>query len=353
MKALIWTAIMGFRMYFRDRSSVFWGMLFPILLMVLIGLAFGRVDTIMFTVGVVGDAGQPGARVIREGLARVSVFRLVEEPTLDGALRALRSGRRVLVVVLPRSGQSLDVYYDAGRPQDSGTALLVLERFVAEANLRMSGAPAALDVQTHSVTTQSTRFIDFLLPGILALTLAQNGLMGVSWTVTSYRQRLVLKRILATSVSPSAFLSGLLVRYVTVNLVQLMLITLVGVVFFGARLVGNLAVLAGLAIVGSVVFTSVGLTISTMSRTPEAANVTASVLNFPMMFLAGTFWPRELMPEAVQPIVAYLPLSPLVDAMRGVGARGEPVTAFLPGLAYLVVWGIAALAVASRKFRWE
>jgi len=353
VKALVFTALMGFRMYFRDRSSVFWGMLFPILLMTLIGLAFGRIDSLTFTVGVVGDGAGPAAQVVRTRLAQVPAVRLVTERSLDDALKALRAGRRVLVVVLPGGSEALEVYYDAARPQDSRTALLLLERFVAEANLRLSGATPVVELRAHSVTSQSSRFIDFLLPGILALTLAQNGLMGVSWTVTSYRQRLVLKRIIATPVNPLLFLGGLLVRYASVGIVQLAVITLVGMLAFGARLAGSLPLLAVLAIGGSLVFTSVGIAISTVARTPESANVMGSVLNFPMMFLAGTFWPRELMPEAIRPIIAYLPLSPLVDAMRAVGARGEALGPYLPGLAYLFGWGVLALAVAGRRFRWE
>lgn len=353
MKALVFTALMGFRMYFRDRSSVFWGMLFPILLMTLIGLAFGRIDSLTFTVGVVGDGAGPAAQVVRTGLAQVPAVRLVAERSLDDALKALRAGRRVLVVVLPGGSEALEVYYDAARPQDSRTALLILERFVAEANLRLSGATPVVELSAHSVTSQSSRFIDFLLPGILALTLAQNGLMGVSWTVTSYRQRLVLKRIIATPVNPLLFLGGLLVRYASVSMVQLAVITLVGMLAFGARLAGNPLLLAVLGIGGSLVFTGVGIAISTVARTPESANVMGSVLNFPMMFLAGTFWPRELMPEAIRPIIAYLPLSPLVDAMRAVGARGEALGPYLPGLAYLFGWGVLALVVAGRRFRWE
>lgn len=353
MKALVFTALMGFRMYFRDRSSVFWGMLFPLLLMTLIGLAFGRIDTLTFTVGVVGQSASPAAQVVRTGLADVPAVRLVAERSLGDALASLRAGRRVLVVVLPQPGEAMDVYYDAARPQESQTALLVLERFVAEANLRVAGATPAVDVRAHSVTTRSARFIDFLLPGILALTLAQNGLMGVSWTVTSYRQRLVLKRVIATPVQPALFLGGLLVRYASVSLVQLAVITIVGMLAFGARLTGSLGLLALLAIGGTVVFTSMGIAISTLARTPESANVMGSVMNFPMMFLAGTFWPRDLMPEAIRPLIAYLPLSPLVDAMRAVGARGEGLGAYLPGLAYLAGWGALALAVAARRFRWE
>jgi len=78
-----------------------------------------------------------------------------------------------------------------------------------------------------------------------------------------------------------------------------------------------------------------------------------SLVNFPMMFLSGTFWPRDLMPEAIRPVIAYLPLSPLVDAMRGVGASGEPIGDYLWAVGYLLAWTAGAFVIAIRRFRWE
>jgi ABC-2 type transport system permease protein len=118
-------------------------------------------------------------------------------------------------------------------------------------------------------------------------------------------------------------------------------------------IVGSLLTLAVLATIGTLVFVGMGLAISTISRSPESANLLGSVLNFPMMFLAGTFWPREFMPRFLQPIISALPLTPLVEAMRAVAARGEPVTPYLSALAYLGAWGVLSFLVAGWRFKWE
>ncbi|MDR7555589.1 MAG: ABC transporter permease [Armatimonadota bacterium] len=374
MRAFGLTVLFFFKHYFRDRTSVFWGLLFPLMLMSLIGVAFGRGESVTFTVGLVRGPG-PVAEGLRQGLAEVPVLRVVDEPDEASALQALRRGRRVLVIVPPdaasgsatasprasplapaqahRTG-TIRVYVDQARLQDARTALLILERFVAEANLRLFGAAPILRLETAPVAgARRMRFIDFLLPGILAMTVMNSGLQGTSWVVTEYRQRLVLKRVLATPVHPGLFLGGLVARYAATNLVQLAVIALVAVGLFRVVIAGSLFALAGLAVWGTLVFVGMGLAVSTVSRTPEAANLLGSLLGFPMMFLAGVFWPREFMPAAVQPLISALPLAPLVEAMRGVAARGDALGPYLPGLLYLTGWGVAAFLLARSRFRWE
>ncbi len=356
MRAFAVTVVMFFKHYFRDRSSLFWGMVFPLLLMGLIGLAFGRGENVSFTVGLVDEGGGPVTRGLRQGLAQVPVFRLTDEEDQPAALDALRRGRRTLVVVIPRlgSGGAVRVYFDQARLQDSRTAMVILERFIAEANLRIAGVRPALRVEATGVAAaRRIRFFDFLLPGILAMTVMNSGLNGLTWVITEYRQRLVLKRVLATPVHPLVFLSGLIARYAATNLVQLAVIVLVAVLAFHATIVGSLWTLTALALLGTLVFVGMGIAISTVSRTPESANLLGSALSFPMMFLAGTFWPREFMPAFLQPVIAALPLTPLVEVMRAVAARGEAVAPYWPGLLYLVAWGLASFILAGWRFKWE
>ena len=170
---------------------------------------------------------------------------------------------------------------------------------------------------------------------------------------TLFRQRLVLKRVLATPVHPLAFLGGLVARYAATNLVQLAVIIVIAVVAFHATIVGSLWTLTGLALLGTLVFVGMGIAVSTVSRTPESANLLGSALSFPMMFLAGTLWPREYMPAFLQPVISALPLTPLVEVMRAVAARGEAVSVYWTSLLYLSAWGLASFVLAAWRFKWE
>lgn len=340
------------KMFVRNRGAVFFGVAFPLILMGLIGAAFGGADSIQFTVSFVDEGNAQVARPLLAGLRQVPVFKIVEEDRAS-ALARLREGERSLVVIVPAGGAALEAFYDSSREQTSRTALLILERFVAEANLRISGTPEVLRLASTPIAGENVRFFDFLLPGILAMTIAQTGLLGVGTLIAELRERLVLKRVMATPVPPLAFLGGLVGRSTLIQLLQVTIIFLVATLIFGARVYGSLWQLVLLALLGALTFFGLGFAISTLSRTSETANLFASVVFFPMMFLSGTFWPRELMPETIRPVIAYLPLSPLVDAMRGVSALGEPLGQFGWAILYLLGWTVGAFAIAVRRFRWE
>lgn len=142
-------------------------------------------------------------------------------------------------------------------------------------------------------------------------------------------------------------------RFTVINLLQAAIIFVVATFVFQAKTVGSLLSLGVLAIVGSIAFLSIGFAISTVAKTTEAANMLASLVNFPMMFMSGTFWPKELFPETMGSVIAALPLTSLVDAMRGVGTRAEALGTYWPGIAYLCAWSVICLVIATRRFRWE
>lgn len=382
MKAVLVLAAYSFKMFLRDKGALFWGILFPLLLMGLIGLVFGSTDKVAFTVSVVDESGgTPLAAGLREGIRAVPVFTVHEEGR-EAALQALKAGDRSLVVVFPPGAPAappaaptgpaaappapgapavgapaapyrLEAFFDEGKPQVSQAALSILDKVVSEVNLRAAGGTRIVDVTSRGTSTERLSLFDFLLPGIMAMTIMQSGLMGVTWVVANYREKLVLKRVLTTPVRPFTFFAALVARFTAVQFLQVAIIFLVATFAFHAKTVGSLAVLALLSVLGSIAFLGIGFAVSTVSKSAEAANNLGSLLNFPMMFLSGTFWPREMIPDALQPVVAALPLTPLVEAMRGVGARGEPLAGFLPGLAYLLAWGAAGFLVSARYFRHE
>lgn len=349
MRELVRTSI---RAFLRDRGAVFWQVAFPLILMGLIGLAFGHQDNLTLSVSWV-DGGNPQvARTLGTALRSVSVFRVFPEPRAE-ALQGLREGRRTLVLVVPAQGTTLEVFYAQGRPQTAQVALAAFQRFVAEANLRIAGATPFLRVRTTAVEGEEVRFFDFLLPGILAMTVGQAAFMGVTPVVAEMRESRLLQRVLSTPVPQAVFLGGLLFRTVVTMLFQALVVFLVGTFAFGAKTRGSPVELGLLALCGAVAFSALGCAVSTVTQSSDAARALGSVVWFPMMFLSGTFWPGEMMPEAIRPVIAYLPLSPLVDAMRAVGASGEPLVHHLGAVGSLLAVAVVAFCVAVRRLRWE
>src|SRR5690625_470984 len=362
---------MAFRLFFRDKHGLFWGIAFPLMLMGLIGTVFGGGTDIVLTTSLVVDEGDPLAGGIATALREVPALRIVEEDE-ETAITALRKGDRSLVVVLPTltdevlsrgtatsssstgsSAVPVRVYYDEMSYDVAQAGIAIISAIVDETNRRITGRSDVLTVDASGISAHNLSMFDFLMPGILAMVLMQSGLMGVTAVMTSYRERLLLKRVLATPFSPGTFLAGLVARFTITNLLQGAIIVLVGVLAFRAQVIGSYWNMFVLSVIGSVAFLAIGFAVSTVSQTPDGANTLGSAIVFPMMFLSGTFWPRELVPDALQPLIDLLPLTPLVEALRGVATQGHGLAMYWPGMLYLAGWGVVAMVIAIRRFRWE
>ncbi|BAS27218.1 ABC transporter permease [Limnochorda pilosa] len=364
----IWAVVrMSFLTYVRDRSAMFWGILFPVLLMGLIGSVFGDSALHFDVVAVVprSTAGSPSfgpsfGEAFITALKHMDLF-TVREETLEVAMKDLEQGRASLVVVLPEAPAAwpvgseplpVTVYHDAAS-QSAQAGVAVIREVANRFDQSITGRPARVTVTAEARGGQGFSMFDYLLPGIIAMTLMQTGLMGVTWVVANYREQKVLKRVLTTPFRPGGFLAGLIGRFTVVNLFQAAIIFLVGTYVFHARTQGDLLQYAVVAAWGSVAFLALGMAISTVSRTAEAASNLGNLVAFPMMFLSGVFWPREMMPEVLQPFLGRLPLSPLVDALRAIASGTGTLFDHLGGLGYLTLWMVAAMAVAVWRFRWE
>lgn len=390
----------AFRLFFRDKHGLFWGVAFPLMMMGLIGSVFGgSMSNLTLTTSVVYESADPLTEAMVAAFESVPTLRVVEEGR-DDALAALRKGDRSLVVVLPTfadianvqaevesavagiaesaagvqsdpgaglnaaSGAgisppsrpepaSVEVFYDDKNFEIAQAGIAIVGGIVDEFNQRLTQRVDLLQVTSSGVSAEELTMFDFLLPGILAMVLMQTGLMGVTAVMTSYRERLLLKRVLATPFPPVTFLGGLVARFTVTNLLQGVIIVIVGVLVFKAKIIGSYGNMFVLAMLGSITFLSMGFAISTMSKTPDGANTFGSAVSFPMMFLSGTFWPREFIPDALQPVIGALPLTPLVEALRGVATQGDTLAMHASGMLYLVAWAVVSLLVAARRFRWE
>ena len=150
-----------------------------------------------------------------------------------------------------------------------------------------------------------------------------------------------------------AVLASQIAMRLTIALGQTIVIVGVGVAFFQVPMESSWAALFGMVMLGALAFIALGYVVAAFSKNQETASGISSLLNFPMMFLSGTFWPREFIPDALQPVIDLLPLTPLVEALRGVATHGHGLEMHWPGMLYLAGWGAVAMVLAVRRFRWE
>jgi ABC-2 type transport system permease protein len=264
----------------------------------------------------------------------------------------LRDGETDVVVTI--DGASVDVRYNRTNFDTNRFAIGAIDQVVNEANLEAAGIEEPIvTVEKTAVAGENVTYYDFLLPGLVAMGLMNASIGGMAVAITRFREQKILRRILATPLDPKRFLSAQVGSRLVLTVVQAALILGVGVFVFGATIHGNIAWLFVLAIIGNLIFLSIGFSIAGRAKNADAADGMANAIALPMLFLSGTFFPTDTLPEFMQTVVAILPLTPLLEAMRIVAVEGDPITAANSQLLLLGAWVVVSFAVASRLFRFQ
>jgi ABC-type multidrug transport system permease subunit len=332
------------REFLREPEAIFWVYVFPLLLMVALGVAFRNRPVEIFRVVVcVG----PHAESIQAALDTDARFRASVRREDEGRL-ALRTGRADLVVAAPAGpAPRYEYLFDPTRTES------VLARNTADDVLqRAAGRRDAASVDDRPVSEPGGRYIDFLVPGLLGMGLMGGGLWGVGYAIVDMRIRKLLKRYVATPMPRSHFLASVILSRLAFTIPEAVLLLACARIFFGVTNHGSYFAVLLLIVLGSFTFAGIGLLVASRARTIEAVSGLMNAVMLPMYIGSGIFFSTERFPEAVQPALVLLPLTPLLSAMRGVMLEGMGLTSLVPELAMLAAWAVGTFALALRWFRW-
>lgn len=365
MRALRALSLANLRSFLRDRLALFWTLAFPILFVLLFGSIFSSSGPSTFTTGWVDQDRSPASAGLRQGFAATGLLELQDE-SLDDALAAMRQGDLTAVIVVPQGlgaamagpaggaapAVTLAVYTDPSQQTTSSTIIQVVSQVVGAANLVAAGASPVLAVESRSVQSQQLSAAAFFVPSILAMALMQLGVFSAI-PLVEQREKLILKRLGATPLPRWTLVASNIVVRLLIALVQTVLIVAIGLAVFDVAIVGSLLLAVGFVVLGAVTFISIGYVIASFARTEEAANGITSVVQFPMMFLSGIFFPIAFMPAFLQPIAALMPLTYLGDALRQVMVGGVPYAPLWLDALVLTGWLVVCFLISARWFRWE
>jgi ABC-type multidrug transport system permease subunit len=327
--------------FLREPEAVFWVFAFPVLMALALGIAFRSERTQESVVGVLRGAGSDQVLAQLAGVPGVRA-----QPVSPGeAGAALRNGRVSLIVV---PGTPPTYRFDPTRPESR------MARLLADAALqRAAGRADAWAAREEAVTTPGSRYIDWLLPGLLGMNIMGTGLWSVGFSVVVARTRKLLKRLMATPMSRGAYLlSHLLARLVFLALEVAALLAF-GWLVFDVRSAGPLWAVAALALLGALAFSGLGLLVASRARTIEAVSGLMNVVMLPMWLLSGVFFSSAHFPDAAQPFIKALPLTALNDALRAVMLEGRSLGGAGLELAILAAWGLISFLAALELFRWR
>ena len=365
---LLWTlTLASTRMYLRQREAIIWSIILPLFVIFLFGLV-NFDGTTHVSVGVVNEAG-PAASPLVERLKAIDALKVREGPR-DEEFQAMHRGERDMLLFIgpeyaPGGTRGLVVNVDsAAKPRETQLGLILLrtvtDRLAATAGAASPGdlspardVVASRPIVVTSIRSRAIRYIDFLLPGMISLSIMQLGIFGVAFGFVSLKKRGILRRLSVTPMRPSDFIIAQVATRVFVLLVQMTVLIAVGVLFFHMRIEGNPLLMGLLAVLGAVVFLSIGFALAGISKSEDQVAPLANVISVPMMVLSGVFFSRASLPGFIRTITDFFPLTFLADGMRAVATEGATLLQILPQVGGLAVWGVLTVVLAARLFRWE
>ena len=362
MRAFYRLFIAQLKEFIRNKAALFFSFGFPIMLVVIFGLLFAgapETDSI-FNIGLIERDGEIYEQIKsdlegRENL-QVSIGEEKEE------LAALEARERNLVLDLEnlnyqglRSGQTQEVkmYYDATQRELNQHLINSFQQMFIQLEDSLLERERNIEVDTLSVQTEERLGdFEFIMPGILALSLMQLGLFG-ALDFLSLREKKIIRSLGATPVPRFALLSSELALRLTIGLVQTALLLSISYFVYDLAIVGNFGLLLAAVILGILTFASLGYMIICFVHSQEGGSALIQVVQFPMMFLSGIFFPLELLPDYIRPIVELLPLTYLADLVRQImlGTTGQynPVFSTL----FLIGWLAATSLITVKFWSWE
>lgn len=367
MPALVALTVANIRSFVRDRAAIFWTLAFPILFVVLFGSIFSGNGPGSFEIGWSDEDDSPGATQLRSAFAATGIVELTDG-SREALLEEMRRGDLDAIVVVPEGvgaalavaagGEppsapvSLVVFTDASQQTQSTTIQQIVSQVVAATNQTLSGRPPVLGLETESLQTEGISAAAYFVPSILAMALMQLGVFAAI-PLVEQREKLILKRLSATPLRRWTLVGSNILMRLLIALVQSVLIISIGALLFGVTIVGSIALMVAFIVLGAVTFISIGYVIASFAKTEESANSLTSVVQFPLMFLSGIFFPIDFMPEFLQPVAALLPLTYLGDALRQVMVGGAPYAALPVDALVLGGWLAGSFLISARFFRWQ
>jgi ABC-2 type transport system permease protein len=364
MHALFTLTVANVRSYVRDRAALFWTLAFPLVFIIMFGLIFqgGESELNLAWVDEDGSTQSAELRTAIAGASGVSLEDLSQEEALD----RMRLGEVDAVILVPsgygpqfeaNAGSEtpgppavVTVYTDPSRQSLQGSVYQVVGSVLGAVNL--NGRPPLVIPQPETIQTENLNFISYFVPSMLGLSVMQVGIFAAIPLVAD-REKLILKRLAATPLRRWQLVGSNVLMRLLIALAQSIIIVAVGSIAFGVEITGSLALMALFVTLGAVTFLALGYVVASFASTEDAANGMTSMIQFPMMFLSGTFFPIQAMPDALQAIARVIPLTYLADALRQVMVGGAPFAPLGVCAAVLVGWLVVCFGIASRKFRWQ
>ena len=350
------------KLFLRERQTVFWTYFFPLFLILIFGLVFSRDAIFKLHVAIADNDDSEQSREMIRVLDTVPALRL-HKSAREVVKEEIRHNLRKFAIQIPegyadrlKMGDAyIEILYNKEEENDLRILQSIIQKQITQINWQLVAIKPPIEIQTKPITTlrAEQRYIDFVVPGLIGFSLMSTCLFSIGVVVVSYREKGKLRRLAVTPLPKYIFISGQIMNRYIIVLLQALLLIGVALLVFNVKMVGNPATLFVVLTAGMLTFIAIGYAIASFAKTTESASGMANVLFFPMIFLSGVYFSVENMPFFLKPVVAFLPLTHLVYALRAVFNEGATLFDVMPRLAILTVWFILCFLFSIYKFKWE
>ncbi len=329
----------------REPEVVFWVFIFPLLLALGLGIAFRNKPVNTTSVAIVQSLGWKDAVELLGRSQQHEQFK-IQVLNEEDAHQGFRLGKYDLVIE-PDSKGGFTYRYDPARPES-----VLAKSEVNDALQSAAGRKESVAITALTSSEPGSRYIDFLIPGLLGMNLMNSGMWGIGFALVDMRQRKLLKRFVGTPMRRGDFLLALASSRLILMIIEVGLLLLFGVLFFHMRVLGSVGSIALIAALGSLTFGGVGLLTASRAQKIESVSGLINLVMMPMWIFSGVFFSYERFPAVIHPLIKALPLTALNDALRASILEGTPLVQQWPRMLVMVLWGGISFALALKWFRW-
>lgn len=334
------------REFIRRPETVFWVYLFPVLMVLVLGIAFRERPPEKMNVDLV--AGAESASLVEQLSGNPQL--IVHTHPLEKAQERLRTSKtRLLILSNPENESSpIEYHFDPNSPGS-----WVARNSVNDQLQKAAGRTDLVSTTDVTETPPGGRYVDFLIPGLLGMGLMGGGLWGVGFALVDMRIRKLLKRLMATPMKRTHFLSGIMMSRIVFMIPQILVLLVFSYFIFGFRVNGHWFSLLLIVFLGAFEFAGIGLLVAARAKTMETVSGLMNLVMLPMWTLSGIFFSYEQFPEVIHPFVRCLPLTPVIDSLRDIMLDGKSIFTCGFEIGIMLFWTVVSFALAMVLFRWN
>lgn len=353
-----------FKRFLRDKTALFFTIMFPALFLIIFGSLNSGNDNISFKVAVVNNSDSAFAKEFVNQLQKNKTFDIRDDVTsISDGKELMGKGEIDSVIELPKNfGNTNDqniplgavgVYYENSNPQGGQTIASFMQSILDGFNHKVTGYQPPLTVEQKATQTDNLKPFDYVFSGLLGFTLLSLGIFGLANSMPAEKKTGAFRRLRAAPIGASQLVLGNALAYLVMGLVSIAVMYVLALTVFDYQMQGDYFNFILFTILGIILMFGFGLAIGGWAKNEIQSAPLTQIVALPMMFLSGVFFPRYIMPEWLQSITSYLPLTPIVDGLRFILTEGKTLFDLGPQLAIMAVWTLIIYVIAFKVFRWE